>query len=112
GSFTYNSIADLTANRPSSFSRTLTSPKRTGGEVTGAFAVADNWSPSQRFSMVYGARAEGNAFTRARSDNPEIEQLFGARKAAVPNRWHVSPRVGFNWLYTSARPSMGMSSGL
>jgi hypothetical protein len=87
-------------------------PRRTGGEWTGALSVGDNWVPSQRFSMIYGARAEANAFTRAPASNPDIERLFGARTNTAPNTWHVSPRVGFNWLYTSARPFQGMSSGL
>lgn len=109
GTYSYNSLADLQANRPASFTRTLSSPTRTGGEWSGAVSVGDNWAKSTHFSMVYGARIEANAFTRTPSANPEIERLFGAATSHAPNTWHVSPRVGFNWYYTSARPVNGVS---
>jgi hypothetical protein len=112
GSFSFNSIADLAANRPASFSRTLAAPRRTGGAWTGAASIGDNWVPSQRFSMIYGARAEANVFTRVPAYNPDIDRLFGVRTNTAPNTWHASPRVGFNWVYTSARQSQGGSSGL
>ena len=108
GSYSYNSLADLQANRPASFTRTLTSPTRTGGEWSGALSLGDNWVRSPHFSMIYGARLEGNAFTSAPQNNPEIERLFGASNSHAPDSWHVSPRMGFNWYYTSARPTFGI----
>jgi len=111
GSYSYNSLADLAANRPASFTRTLSAPTETGGEWSGALAVGDNWVKSSHFSMIYGARLEANAFTSAPAYNPQIDQLFGAATNHAPNTIDVSPRVGFNWYYTSARPSYGVSMG-
>jgi len=111
GSYSYNSLADLTANRPASFTRTLSAPTQAGGEWGGALSLGDNWVKSSHFSMIYGARVEANAFTSAPAYNPQIDQLFGASTNHAPNTIHVSPRVGFNWYYTSARPSFGMSAG-
>ena len=103
GSFAYNSLDDLRANRPAWFTRTLDSPVRTGGEWSGVAAAIDGWHPSERFWLLYGARVEGNAFTSAPAYNPQIQSLFGARTDHAPNTWAVSPRVGFTWVYTSAR---------
>ena len=111
GSYSYNSLADLQANRPASFTRTLFSPTRTGGEWNGALSLGDNWTKSSHFAMVYGARLEANAFTSAPARNPQIEQLFGATTDHAPNTVGISPRVGFNWYYTSARPINGMTMG-
>jgi hypothetical protein len=103
GTFSYNSLADLAANLPASYSRTLYSPMRTGSEASGAFALADYWNKSPDLQFVYGPRLEWNTFTQAPTDNPEITRLFGARTSSTPSTVHVSPRFGFNWLYRGAR---------
>jgi len=109
GTYSYNSLADLEANRPASFTRTLTSPTRTGGEWYGAAAVSDNWTRSPRFSMIYGLRLEGTAFTKSPVENPDIQRTFGVSNGNAPNSIGLSPRVGFNWYYTSQRPLIGLS---
>jgi hypothetical protein len=99
GSFSYNSLADLAANTPASYSRTLFSPNRIGEEASGAFAIADYWNESPNLQFVFGPRVEWNAFTRAPSDNPEIARLFGVRTSNTPSEVAVIPRVGFSWVY-------------
>jgi hypothetical protein len=111
GSFTFNSLTDLQANRPASYSRTLSSPERSGGAWNGALALSDNWAKSTHFNMLYGVRLEGNVFTSSPAPNFAVASRFGANTSAAPNTWHVSPRVGFNWYYTSARPGQGMTMG-
>ena len=103
GSFFYNSLADLQASSPASYSRTLFSPSRKGGEASGAFAIADYWTKSPSLAFVFGPRLEWNAFTRAPLENPEIERLFGARTNTAPSSVHISPRFGFSWLYPGRR---------
>jgi len=100
GSYSFNSIADLQANKPASFTRTLSTPSRSGGEWSGVVGASDQWAPTNRFSLLYGARLEANRFTSAPAYNPQIEATFGARTNQAPNTWHLSPRVGFNWLLT------------
>jgi hypothetical protein len=107
GSFSFNSLADLQANRPASFSRTLSLPSRSGGEWSGVLAMSDQWAKTPRFTLLYGARAEANVFTSAPTHNPQIATLFGARTDQAPNTWHVSPRVGFNWLSTTTARQAG-----
>ena len=96
GTFTFNSLADLAANRPSTFTRTLNAPIRTGGEWNGYLALGDLWRVSPNLQVMYGARVEGNAFTQAPVFNPAVANAFGgARTDVAPSSYHVSPRLGF-----------------
>lgn len=99
GSFTYNSIADLQAGRPSSFTRTLAEPQRAGTVWNAAAAMAHNWSPTRYFSVLYGARVEADGFASNPASNPVLEQTLGVRSGAAPMRVHISPRLGFSYTY-------------
>jgi hypothetical protein len=103
GSFAYASLADLAANAPASYTRTLFTPARAGGEASGAFAIADYWTKSPELQFVFGPRVEWNAFTRAPAANAEVARVFGARTDVAPADVHVSPRFGFSWLYPGVR---------
>ena len=98
GTFTFNSLADLAANQPSGFTRTLNAPTRTGGEWNGFVSLGDFWRVTPAFQLVYGARVEGNRFTEAPAFNPAIQSAFGVRTDAAPNTVHLSPRIGFTWV--------------
>lgn len=95
GTFAFNSLADLAANQPSSFSRTLGDTEQRGGEWSGALSIGDYWRKSPTLQLLYGARLEGNRYTAAPAFNPAVLSTFGARTDAAPNRAHVSPRLGF-----------------
>ena len=99
GNYTYNSIADLQAGNPSSFTRTLAQPQRAGDVWNAAAALAHNWSPTRFFSMLYGARIEADGFMSAPPTNPALEQALGVQTGLAPMRFHVSPRVGFSYTY-------------
>ncbi len=99
GSYSFNSLADLAANRPSYFSRTLTQPTRTGAAFNSAAAIAHQWLPNRYFSILYGARLEANAFGGAPERNTTLENSLGVQTGAAPSRVHISPRAGFSWLY-------------
>lgn len=109
GSVSFNSLADLQANQPASFSRTLSTPMKSGGEWGGALAASDQWSKTDRFTILYGVRAEANVFTSAPAYNQLVETAFGVRTDHAPNGWHVSPRIGFNWLTTRMARRAGTS---
>jgi hypothetical protein len=114
GSFSYNSIADLQANTPSSFTRTFDVPTRSTGMWSGAFALMDAFRPHNRFSTQYGVRVEGNRYTTSPTENPALASAFGVSNSHVPNSWGISPRAGFTWIYTKARSTgeMMMASNL
>ena len=43
GSFSFNSLSDLDAGLPASYSRTLTARRRSTGQLTGSVAIGDSW---------------------------------------------------------------------
>jgi hypothetical protein len=103
GQYTFNSLADFEGNRPSSYSRTLVQPDRHATSWNGALAMAHQWNKSRYFSMLYGARLEGNAFGEAPPVNAALDQALGVRSGIAPSRLHLSPRVGFSYTYSRAK---------
>jgi hypothetical protein len=103
GAFGFNSIADLEAGRPASFTRTLAQPVRSGTVWNSAAALAHNYAPSRFFNILYGARLEADGFAEAPPSNPALEQALGVTTGAAPSRLHLSPRVGFTFQYNRDR---------
>jgi hypothetical protein len=99
GSFTFNSLADLAASHPASFSRTLAQPVRDGKVWNSAFALAHQYAPSAFFRLLYGARVEADGFLDKPAPNPALEQALGVQTGLAPSRIHVSPRLGFSYTY-------------
>ena len=97
GTFSYNSLADFEANRPSQFTRTISGRDRLAGSNTAAFYLGDAWRQSPRFQMVYGLRFEGTRFPSDPQFNPEVEALFSRRTDHSPFELHASPRLGFTY---------------
>jgi hypothetical protein len=114
GTFSFNSLADLASNQPSSFTRTLNAPLRTSGEWNGYLALGDLWRPSQNVQLIYGGRIEASAFTSHPAFNPAIQSTFGARTDAAPSTLHFSPRFGFtvNRPGKSGKPSGAIRGGI
>jgi len=109
GSFSFASLGDLASQRPSSFSRTLNTPDRSGGEWTGAAALGTSWN-TPRIALTGGLRFDGNAFTGAPAHNASLEQTLGIANDATPNSFAVSPRFGFYWYYKTRGASMNINS--
>ncbi len=112
GTFSYNSLADLGANVPASFTRTLNAPVREGAEWNAFLAASDLWRINPSWQVMYGARLEGNAFTGGPSQNATIDELFGARTDYAPSALHVSPRLGFNYNRSGQIRNTQIASGL
>jgi hypothetical protein len=103
GNYTYNSLEDLAANRPASFTRTLTQPVRSGTAWNTAAALAHRYVPSRFFSVLYGARVEGSGFGSAPPRNVALEEALGVETGVAPTTIHVSPRAGFTFQYNRDR---------
>lgn len=99
GTFSFNSIDDFSAGRPASFSRTLTQPARSGKVWNAATALAHFYGPSKFFSVLYGLRLEADGFLDAPARNSALDQALGVQSGAAPTRLHVSPRLGFTYMY-------------
>jgi hypothetical protein len=97
GTFFYNSLADLDANRPSQFTRTISGSDRLAGSNNVAIYLGDAWRQSPALQMTYGLRLEGTRFPRDPEFNPDVETLFGRGTDRSPSELHLSPRVGFTW---------------
>ncbi|MGH7620512.1 MAG: hypothetical protein ACREPM_25125, partial [Gemmatimonadaceae bacterium] len=113
GRFSYASLTDLANNEPSSFSRTLDAPDRSGGEWIGAAALGASYtSPGAPVSLTGGLRVDANAFTAVPQYNADVDRTFGARTDHAPNGVDLSPRIGMTWRYWTPHingPSNGMS---
>lgn len=110
GRYTYQSLADLDAQLPSSFNRALNPVRRNGAALVGAIALGDAWRPNQDLQVQYGVRIDGNRFLTTPTENPLVVDAFDVSNAQVPNGVHVSPRLGFSWLYGKA-PQIAYSGG-
>ncbi len=97
GTFTYASLADFSANRPASFTRTLTPTLRDGGTINAALYAGDVWRVRPTFQLTYGLRLEGTRFDGAPAYNARLDSLFGIRTDRFPTETHLSPRLGFTW---------------
>src|SRR4029077_13362999 len=96
GTFSYNSLADLAANQPAAFTRT--SARVTIGSEWNAFvSLGDLWRINPSWQLIYGLRAEGNAFTSRPELNPALVSALGIQNDGAPNSLSLSPRLAVNW---------------
>ena len=103
GLFGFNSLADLEANRPAAFVRTLGSSARGSSQYLGAVSLGDSYRPSDALQFQYGLRIDANDLAPRPQYNAEVERVFGVRNDFVPNRLYFSPRMGFSWVYGTTR---------
>ena len=103
GSFFFNSLEDLAAGLPASYSRTLTERRRSTGQYSGSIAIGDSWRRTTDVQIQYGLRIDASRYTRTPEYNPAVEAAFGRRNDRVPTPVSVSPRVGFSWTVGQAQ---------
>ena len=102
GTFAYNSIADVQANTPASFSRSLGPRQRDIGQLAGAVSLGDSYRRTDNLQLVYGVRVDGSRYLGSPAVNRSLDTLFGFQNDRLPNRLYLSPRVGFSWTYGQA----------
>jgi hypothetical protein len=109
GSFFFNSLADFEANRPASFTRTLTVRERSTGRLSGSLSLGDAWRPRTDLQFQYGLRLDASGYTTKPAHNPLVEATFGRRNERVPAPLIFSPRLGFSWTYGRAPEIMSFA---
>ncbi|MEX2153137.1 MAG: carboxypeptidase-like regulatory domain-containing protein [Gemmatimonadaceae bacterium] len=102
GTFTYNSLTDLEANTPSSFSRQLSPRRRDIGQLVGGVSLGDSYRRTPNLQLTYGVRLDGSRYLSSPTLNTSLDTLYGLQNDRVPNRLYVSPRFGFSWTYGTA----------
>ena len=109
GSFTFNSLADLEAQQPSSFSRQLSPRIRSGSQFIGGMSLGDSYKRTDNLQIQYGVRLDGNHFSATPAYNPDLQTVFGERNDRAPNHVYLSPRIGFSWSYGTAPQIAGFA---
>jgi hypothetical protein len=102
GSFTFNSLEDLEAGRPASFSRTLTEQRRNTGQMSASLSLGDSYRRSQDLQFQFGLRLDASRYTAKPAYNALVESTFGRRNDRVPSPLVFSPRLGFSWTLGTA----------
>jgi hypothetical protein len=97
GTFAFNSLEDLEAGQPATFTRTLSTPERSTGHVTGSLALGDSYRRTEDLQIQYGVRVDATRFSSAPAYNAAIETTFGLRNDRIPTPIAFSPRIGFSW---------------
>ncbi|MEO5510522.1 MAG: TonB-dependent receptor [Longimicrobiales bacterium] len=96
GAFSFNSLQDFEANRPSSYTRSLQERKSNTGTYNAGVYVGDTWRVSEPLEVTMGLRYDYSALDQKPEYNPVIETIFGRRTDFNPTAGSFSPRVGFN----------------
>ncbi len=110
GSYSYQTLADLEANRPASYNLTLSSFERSSKGATFAAWVGDEFTASKALNFQGGLRFD-EAYPGTVPDyNPAVDQLFGVKTDRVPHTMFITPRLGFSWT-SPARRGMGNPNG-
>jgi hypothetical protein len=96
GTFTFLSLDDLAANRPSSYSRLLSASERSTSELTGALSIDDKFKASRLLHLEYGLRVDLAHSGTIPAYNPVVDSVFARRTDFAPHDVGVSPRLGFD----------------
>ena len=110
GSYTYQTLADLAANLPASYSRTLTSFERSSNGTTAALWIGDEWNATKALQFQGGLRYDAAFPGTTPSYNPAVDDVFGLKTDRIPRSRLLTPRLGFSWA-SAKRRGMGSPTG-
>ncbi|MEP6834269.1 MAG: carboxypeptidase-like regulatory domain-containing protein [Gemmatimonas sp.] len=100
GTFSFNSLADVSASTPASFTRTLGVRETQGQQLLGALGMGDVFRPNAKLRVQYGARVEANRFGHQPVANPAVLAAFDRNTSNVPGAITIAPMVGFTRQYS------------
>lgn len=125
GGWTYTSLANFMADKPSNFYYAYTDPDLTGSlryaptckAAQFGFYAQDKWVVNSDFNFTYGLRFDIPTFFNKPTENTAFNTFADQRGLDVhvgdvpSTRLMVSPRVGFNW-YADADHNTLLRGGL
>jgi hypothetical protein len=97
GTFTFNSLEDLEAGIPASFTRTVSVRERSYGQYSASVALGDSYRRTPDLQLQYGVRVDATRYDARPPFNPAVLSAFGRRNDRLPTPIAVSPRIGFSW---------------
>ena len=108
GEFTYNTLQDLSENRPAMFIRTPTDQQSDGTTWQGVLAFSDLYYVSTKsrnqfatagngLTLQYGLRVDAERFSPPPDLNSQVLTVFGRRTSHVPGSIVAQPMIGFSW---------------
>jgi len=107
GLFIFNSLGDLAAGRPASYTRVLSASLRNSSRAGFAVYSGDAWQPRSGLEIDYGLRLEGSRYGDAPAENTAAASTFALRTDRYPSELHLSPRVGFSYSATGDKEGEG-----
>jgi hypothetical protein len=110
GTYTYLTIEDLAANRPSSYDRVITNSPRNTDSRNSSVWVGEEYKASDALQVQGGFRMDFAHPGTIPAYNPAVDQTFGVRTDNVPLDVGLSPRIGFSWT-SAARRGRGTAGG-
>ncbi len=110
GSYNYLTLADLAANTPASYNRTLDAVSRESKGSTTSLWVGDEWTASQALQFQGGLRFDMSHPGIVPDYNPVVDSVFGLKTDRIPNDLGFVPRIGFSWT-SGARRGRGTAGG-
>jgi len=113
GSFLYNSLADLEAGIPASFTRTLAARQRSTGQFTGSLSLGDSYRRTQDLQIQYGVRIDGSHYTTTPAFNSAVEAAFADNRTYVYNGKEVDRQthLGFDLARVVNSPVVAANRG-
>lgn len=96
GTFTFNSLADLEAGRPASFTRNLVGSPGSALLRYAALYAGDTWTPHRRLGLTYGLRLEVSRYDGRLAPAALADSIAGDARRRPANLLAM-PRLGFRY---------------
>ncbi|HET6765187.1 MAG TPA: TonB-dependent receptor, partial [Longimicrobiaceae bacterium] len=112
GRFSYASLADVEAGRPTRFTRALGADSLALGTRYLAGFLGDQWKHGAHLRAVAGVRVERYGYARRAAGT----ELTGTpwqdlRATPAPSGWGVSPRAGVSWFRVTGSSEFALQGG-
>jgi hypothetical protein len=112
GRYTFASLEDVEAGRPTRFTRSLGADSLTLGTRYMAAFLGDHWKHGAHLRAVAGLRVERYGYTsRAGADAFAGTPWADMRATPASSGWGVSPRAGVSWFRVTGNSEFGLQGG-